>query len=98
MQAGGILSVIAGGKEGILAVVINGTTGDGLIHVLSVPTGLVLFNNRVFAGSNRQMSEFYQAMSVADMEFAQPPADMFSFTGWPPFFYLNPNDLLNFAN
>jgi hypothetical protein len=62
VSVGGTLSVGAGGTEGgLLSVVINGTTIDGLIHILDQPQGFVLFNNRIFGASPELMRDYYQA-------------------------------------
>ena len=46
----GDLLIAPRGRNGLLAGVFNGTTGDGQIHFLNEPIGFVVFNNKLVGG------------------------------------------------
>jgi hypothetical protein len=68
VNVGNVLSVTMGGSVDLLSGNIKGHTVDGLIDILNVPPGLVLFNNRVVGGDPVLMNAFYQAISLLNVD------------------------------
>ena len=62
------LSVFMGGSTDQTSANIKGHTFDGLIEILNVPPGLVLFNNRVVGGDPVILNSYYQAISLLDID------------------------------
>jgi hypothetical protein len=97
VSVGGRLLVSPGGSFGLLSAVINGETSDRAIHILNSPSGLVLFNNRIWGGPTELMENYTQSLGVPGAhthDLVGGPDTFGRPLGGPMFFYLNPPDIV----
>jgi hypothetical protein len=94
----GQLILSPGGVSGLFSAVISGRTQGQRVYIRNLPTGFVLFNNRIFAGPVDLVSGYSQSLAVPEQGRAgvmNVPEVFGQLLSGPAFFYFGAmNDLV----